>query len=392
MSMVKTAREFKGKSLLEFPIDYVVIDIETTGFNPRHDDIIEVACIKYENNCEVDAFSSLVHINSNLSPFITQLTGITDEDLADAPPLEDVIERFIKFVSNYIIVGHNVSFDINFLYDRCMELFGIKFSNDYVDTLTISRKKITDTDNCKLSTIANYFEIDTQGAHRALNDCYITNACLKKLENLPNIGKSSPLDRIKKVTSYKPVMHGSENQSLQLLQGILLGITCDNVLNENEVLGLKGWMDENSHLSKNFPFSQISEVLEETLADNFLEQSELDRMLKLFKQFANPNESFCDTESKPNSIEIVGKKFCLTGEFENIERKKLEEVLKNNGGFIKSISKQIDFLIIGSLGSEQYSNGNYGSKTKKAIEINSNGGNIKIIKENDFLEAIAESE
>lgn len=174
-------REHKGTSLLTFPESYVVIDIETTGLDPRFDEIIELAGIKYSNGVETERFQTLV--NAEVDDFITELTGITNEMLKDAPEISNVLPRFLAFVGDNPIVGHNVNFDINFIYDNA-EYLGLEpFSNDFIDTMRISRRLYKDMENHKLSTLIAYLGVGDIVEHRALSDCISTQQCLAKMKD-----------------------------------------------------------------------------------------------------------------------------------------------------------------------------------------------------------------
>lgn len=179
---VETKRTHKGKSLLLFPEDYTVVDIETTGFDPMFDEIIEVAGIKYRGRNEVGRFQSLVKPDDGIPDYITALTGITNEMVADAPGIEDVLPRFLEFIGEDIVVGHNVHFDVNFLYDYA-ENFELKpFSNDLVDTLRLSRRLYPELQSHKLSALAAHFGVEPDGEHRALADCVTTQKCLSAMD------------------------------------------------------------------------------------------------------------------------------------------------------------------------------------------------------------------
>jgi len=164
----------KGKSLLETPSNYVVIDIETTGLDPYFDEIVEIAAIKVENNQVQETFQTLVKPNKKIDDFISELTGITNEMVEDAPKIQTALLQFLEFLGDAIILGHNVHFDINFLYDNTKLYFEKDLANDFVDTLRLSRRFFRDVENHKLITLANYFKLSTDGYHRALTDCYIT--------------------------------------------------------------------------------------------------------------------------------------------------------------------------------------------------------------------------
>ncbi len=127
-------RAFKGKCLTSFPRSFTCIDIETTGLSPAYDDIIEVSGIKVENGKTVATFSETINIGRPLPPFITSLTGITDKELSTSNSAENVLTRFCSFIGGDILLGHNVNFDINLLYDKCIGKTGILFENDFGGT------------------------------------------------------------------------------------------------------------------------------------------------------------------------------------------------------------------------------------------------------------------
>ena len=179
---VETKRTHKGKSLLLFPEDYTVVDIETTGFDPMFDEIIEVAGIKYRGRNEVGRFQSLVKPDDGIPDYITALTGITNEMVTDAPGIEDVLPRFLEFIGEDIVVGHNVHFDVNFLYDYAEDFELKPFSNDLVDTLRLSRRLYPELQSHKLSALAAHFGVEPDGEHRALADCVTTQKCLSAMD------------------------------------------------------------------------------------------------------------------------------------------------------------------------------------------------------------------
>lgn len=178
-------RKFKGKSIIDFPTNYTIVDIETTGLSPQYDSIIEISALKVKNNEPIDSFSSLVKpddfCSDYLDSFITELTGITDDMLNTAPSTRTVLSDFLAFVCDDIIIGHNVSFDVNFIYDTVLDLFDKPFSNNYVDTMRISRRLNTDMPHHRLKDLAKKYNISYEDAHRALNDCKITFECYKLL-------------------------------------------------------------------------------------------------------------------------------------------------------------------------------------------------------------------
>lgn len=180
----------KGKSLNEFPTDFCVLDLETTGLDPYFDEIIEVGIIKVRNNEIIDTYQSLIKPENTftfegkecyIDEFIEELTGITNEMLEDAPILKDVFNNIENFIGNDIIVGHNINFDINFLYDFARENGFKEVSNDYWDSMKLARRILRDLKHHRLKDLAEFFDLNYEG-HRSLNDCETTLNIMKLLK------------------------------------------------------------------------------------------------------------------------------------------------------------------------------------------------------------------
>lgn len=178
-------REKKGVKAKGFPHEYICIDVETTGVNPQFDRIIEVSAIHVKYGHIRSKFSSLIQLSENrsISKRIEDLTGITNEMMRSAPQAKDVILQFHQFAENYVFVGHNVNFDINFLYDAC-ERCGILLQNDYIDTLEIARKYLPQLKHHRLSDLAEYFKFDQICEHRAEADAITTAKCFERFRSM----------------------------------------------------------------------------------------------------------------------------------------------------------------------------------------------------------------
>lgn len=132
----------KGEEQPGFIDDYTLLDIETTGLNPYRDHVTELGAIKVRNNQIVDQFSKLVvYPKSNKVPaFITKLNGITEELLlSEGVPVKEAMTQFRAFIGDDIIIGYNVNFDLNFLYDLAKKFKLPDLNNDYVDVLRLAR-------------------------------------------------------------------------------------------------------------------------------------------------------------------------------------------------------------------------------------------------------------
>ncbi|MDO4174471.1 MAG: type I-E CRISPR-associated endoribonuclease Cas2e [Eubacteriales bacterium] len=175
----------KAKSHSQKNERYVVVDIETTGLSPTQDEIIELAAVQIENGCITDEFCQLVLSETSLTDHIIELTGITEiERKQTGIPLKETMEQFSKFIGQQKIVCHNVSFDSGFLQEACKKCGQQNFSNLFIDTLALARRKIHRIENYKLETIAAALDIKVEQSHRALADCRTTAKVFEKLKAL----------------------------------------------------------------------------------------------------------------------------------------------------------------------------------------------------------------
>ena len=175
--LVKT----KAEILEEFPADYTILDIETTGLSPHKCSIIELSAVKVRSDAAVDRFTSLVKPDGVINSFITGLTGITNEMVAGAPDIKSVLPEFMEFISDDCVLGHNVSFDIRFISANLKKYFSTDFTNARRDTMYLSRRYCT-LPSYKLDFLAKHYNISTEGHHRAMNDCMMTFEVYKNIK------------------------------------------------------------------------------------------------------------------------------------------------------------------------------------------------------------------
>lgn len=160
-----------------FPIhgSYVVFDLETTGLSPSRDDIIEIGALKVDERGQIiDSYSKLVRPSKEISTNVTDLTGISNDMVRNAEPIDNVLPEFLDFVGDKTVVGHNVKFDIAFIQNKSKMILNRNFYNEYVDTLMIAKNMYPGLKSYKLQALRQRFGIETDAAHRALEDCIVT--------------------------------------------------------------------------------------------------------------------------------------------------------------------------------------------------------------------------
>lgn len=162
--------------------NYVVIDVETTGLDSEKDRIIELAAVRVVRNEVVETFTSLVNPDFEISDFISNLTGITNEMLADAPRIQDILPSFLDFIGDAVVLGHNVVFDVKFVYCACMRCFSDGFPNNFADTLRWSRRLFPEYRSHKLKDLIKRFDITVDDQHRALSDALAAHQCYQYMK------------------------------------------------------------------------------------------------------------------------------------------------------------------------------------------------------------------
>jgi DNA polymerase-3 subunit epsilon/ATP-dependent DNA helicase DinG len=155
---------------------FVALDLETTGFEADHDAIIEVGAVKFQGDQVLGEFSTFVHPGRRIPYEITLLTGITDDDVVNAPRLNAVLPRIAQFVGDAPVVGHNVGFDLGFL--RRWSILGL---NRSVDTFRLATALVPEADRYSLTSLATLLGFPPGRAHRALDDSYTTFYLFRKL-------------------------------------------------------------------------------------------------------------------------------------------------------------------------------------------------------------------
>ena len=183
----------QGTRLSGYRPDYVVFDLETTGLSPVSDGIIEISAVKVENGKVTDSFSTLVNPGRRIPAAATRVNGITYQMVKDAPGLKDALDQFLSFIGDQVLVGHNIhSFDMGFLNHAMEELYKTRLGNDYIDTLYMARSCLKGVCRHRLVDLAAYFNISTEGAHRALNDCIMNQKCYEKMGKLMETANPKP--------------------------------------------------------------------------------------------------------------------------------------------------------------------------------------------------------
>ncbi|MFA5542587.1 MAG: PolC-type DNA polymerase III [Bacilli bacterium] len=164
---------------------YVVYDFETTGLSSVYDEIIEIAAIKMKNGLIIDEFSTYVKPKKTISAFITDITSITNDDVRNAPSIEEVMPKYVDFCNGCVLVAHNATFDNSHLYENMKRLGLYKDEFPSIDTLQLAKVKYAGNKlkRFNLKAVAKFFDVDLEQHHRAIYDARTTASIFNKMLN-----------------------------------------------------------------------------------------------------------------------------------------------------------------------------------------------------------------
>lgn len=199
--------------------------------------------------------------------------------------------------------------------------------------------------------------------------------------------------------------YDATTSSIQFLAGLIHGIMADGGLSDREVSALSSWMNANSFLSGTYPFDEINGMLRSVLADKKISDDERGQLMALFSDIIDFTSSLnlnqIDFERLKEKYTISGvcaadpdicfkdRSFCFTGESHRAKRTEIAEIVANLGGVFKpSVSKKVDYLIVGASGNPCWAYACYGRKIEEAVGLRRLGAKIVIVNENDFWNAV----
>jgi len=187
-----------GKRKASFSDTFVCFDIETTGLSARQDKITEIGAVKIKDGQIMERFNTFVNPQMHIPSKITELTGITDDMVRDAPLEPEAVRSFLDFCGDSVLAAHNASFDTSFIKTSCQRL-NIPYTYTSIDTVAIARALLPGIKNCKLDTVAKYLGLNDFNHHRAKDDAEILAKIF--LEFLDRLKSESCINNIESINS-----------------------------------------------------------------------------------------------------------------------------------------------------------------------------------------------
>lgn len=366
---------------------YIVFDVETP--NKANDRICSLGITEIENENIIKTQNFIINPECSFDSLNILIHGINECDVINSETFPYVWEKIRSLFFDRIVIAHNACFDLSVL-RKTLIAYGLdEQAVYYIDTIKAAQVAYPNLPNYKLNTICEYLGI-ALNHHDSGSDCRATaelflNICHRGVQigNYVNTYHLNGCPCKGKNTSPKSRL-SSESHALFELQEILENITEDSKIDLTELNQLHQWIESHSLLKGNYPYNTVYCQIEAIFDDGIVEEDELRELSNVCKRLIDPVSNNCDC--KDALIEVSGKNIVLSGEFSFGTKSEVEKILVSRGAIIqKSVTQKTNIVLIGNMGNDAWFAGNYGTKVKKAMELQAKGLQIMIIKENDYF-------
>ena len=376
-----------------------MLDTETTGLS-NSDEPIEIATALYEIDSDGNLVKKLDAYNGRREPsvpisFMAQkVHKISKADLAGRDFDHEKVGALLSDAD--VIIAHNADFD-----SRMLEPLypGIK---DKSWRCTINQWPWPFSSGKSLSSVASELDIPQLNAHSAEGDVNTLSACLFHSAGNGSYLKNllSENDYIFKSTSENAYQRAASSitpkisEACRSLLDIVGAIVSDRNLHDSEIMFVNDWIKAHSTVSTSWPGNVIAQQLKQILFDGVISESERSSLLNNLSEIsagtlAKVSAVAEEIDFHPDELDVIdftSHTFCLSGNFLFGDKDKCaDEITKRGGLMLAGVTKKLNYLIVGGLGSDQWKHGNFGTKVEKAIQYRSDGIPIKIVHEESWV-------
>lgn len=362
------------------PEGYVFLDLETP--NRRNDSICSIALVETDASGNVlreahdliDPKAEFDHVNIAIHGITPAHVNGAPDIWAEWPTLKDVI-------ADNVIIAHNAPFDMGVLNKALASCELPPFENEVLDTMKFARIADPDAESVKLDALCARHSIPLANHHDALCDA---RACKNLFWRLVELHGSIPTANELENTRTTPLPRKAKNKTKRLadLKDVMERAIADGVVSLEEAQEVASIIEGSEDLAKDASLKPIKKLLDEVLEDGKVDEDESKWLVDAFTRHVNPL-----INDRP-PVEFEGSLFVVTGDFEHGPRPEIEAYIVERGGEVHgSVIQRCDYVIIGNLGSELWSFGNYGNKVKKALELQNKGKEVKILSEDTLFDS-----
>lgn len=369
-------------------------DVETP--NRRNDRVCSIAVVQTDpSGIVVERRSWLVDPEARFDDVNIRIHGIAPVSVRQAKTLPELWDDELRsLISGTRLVAHNAKFDLCVL-SKAFEAYGIPVSQPtYADTMEMARATLSDVPDVKLPTVCARLGVELTRHHKAEADA---DACRGVFWSLADPGD---LDRYFSIYVYgHPTPREGPHAERSLSAGtrvmaelvrLLSGVVADGCVSVDEAMGVLLYIVSHESLAGDPTVSEVADAIQEALSDGDLSAGEADELENIFSRVVDPTSA---DASDRGMVEFEGRKFVLTGNFEHGSKDDVERFITERGGLIAgSPSGKVSYVVVGGCGSEAYAMGTYGTKVKKAMDLQAKGAPIQIIQECELYGELASGE
>ena len=362
--------------------DFVVFDVETP--NSYNDKICSIGVTIIEEGEVISTHNYYINPECNFEERIIAIHGITESRVHNEPVFPAVWTGLRQLFLSRTVVAHNASFDLSVLKKTLFSYGIIEEQIVYVDTLELYKHFYPNMPSHRLQTLCDTFNIEVLN-HDSGSDSSATAELLCRLIR-DNIDFACfyhlyNLDEPVAVSHHRHL--SSRSKGLTELIALLSEIVDDGTIELSEISELISWLAAHDELLGTYPYSAIFAKLYEIFEDQIITDVELQELFTLFNELINP---VAKVHYAYDEITLTEKRICLSGEFAYGSKEEVATLLEMHGAImVNSVSKKTDYVLVGEKGNSAWLTGNYGTKIKKAMELQTKGCGIKIIREEDLL-------
>lgn len=370
---------------MDYPISF--FDVETP--NRHNNKICSIAVVITDQNGTVlDEVSTLVNPEDRFDDKNMQIHGICPADVKNAPSFPDVWESTLRRIfEDTLVAAHGARFDMGVI-SKCAREYGLgNINTPYACTLDMAKHADgLDLPDYKLPTLCKALDVSLGHHHEATSDAEACMGVFWKLAQPKQIPfyfspYYPPTPKYHFGHSFR---YADKTLAMRKLISSLESVLTDGEVSVDEAQEVLDLISTNDLFFDDPVLVDICESIQTALSDGDLSQEESDSLKKRFETLVSPV-----SDDAPCQIEFEGKNFVLSGTFEHGSKASIEEMICSRGGVIlKSVTKKCDYLLVGGQGSEAWAYGNYGSKVKKALDMQEKGHHIEIVGEHQLFECL----
>lgn len=361
-------------------------DVETP--NRRNDRVCSIAIVQTDpSGLLMERRSWLVDPETSFDDVNMRIHGIAPVSVRGERTLPEIWDDELRsLISGTRLVAHNARFDLCVL-SKAFEAYDVQVSRPtYADTMEMARAALRDVPNVKLPTVCERLGVSLERHHKAEADADACRGVFWSLADPDDLDRHFSLyvyqhARSRTRTRAERTLSEGTHDMAELVR-LLSGVVSDGEVSIDEAMSVLLYVVSHDSLRDDPTVSEAADAIQEAVSDGDLSLAEADDLEVLFSRIVDP----VSAEARGHgSIEFGGRKFVLTGNFEHGAKSDVERYITERGGAIAgSPSGKVSYVVVGGCGSEAYAMGSYGTKVKKAMDLQAKGTPIQIISEREL--------